>query len=213
MDPASIMALSNMVLGGIQAGTGLYGLNQLSKTPYPEFSITPGLQSAYGRAEGMANQGFTPAEQAAFQQRMAGTRAGAFRRGAELSGGQLAGALNRGLQAQQFGAENQFAAQGAQLQRSNTRYADSLAQAIQNQSNMATQAQIGRRNAQEQAYGGAVKAGLGNIANTLNLNQALSAYGGGGNKPQSSNDFMRYASLSQPNYGISYGTDPASIPY
>jgi hypothetical protein len=184
MDPVSIAALSSLVLGGIQAGTGLAGLNEIGNTPDPEFSQTPGMTNAYNRAEGMANQGFTPAEIAAFAQRMAGSRAGAFRRGAELSGGQLAGALNRGLQAQQFGVESQFAAQDAGLRRTNMRYADSLAQALQNQQNMGTQSQIGRRNQQEQAYGGALKAGLNNMTSTLNLNQALSTYRGGGNTQQ-----------------------------
>lgn len=155
------------ILGAVQAIKGYRSLKNLSKEQYPEYTISPELQQAYQRAEGMAKQGFSAEETAQFQQGVARQQTGAFRQATDLGGGNLARAISAGLGAQNLQAQGQFAAQGAQLKRQNIQYADELARSIQQQKNLATQEKIQRRQMLEQAYGSAAKTGLENITSSL----------------------------------------------
>lgn len=164
---SALTALPKALLGAYQTYQSTKALKELSKEEYPEFQISPELQGAYSRAQEMSKRGFSAEEQADFQQRMGRQQAGAFRQATEMGGGNLARAISAGLGAQNIGAVNQFAAQGAQLKRQNIRYADDLARALQTQKNMATQQKIARRQQLEQAYGWALQAGLSNIAGSI----------------------------------------------
>lgn len=157
-----------------EAGLGLYEygqsqkrLNELDKTPYPKYTIDPVLSKAYARAEQMAQSGYTPEERASFENKLAGQQMAGYKAGTARAGGQLSGALAAGMRAQALDAQNQYAMNDAQLKRGNIRYSDSLARAIQSQQNLATQAEQRRRTMEEQALGGAMKAGLTNITNAL----------------------------------------------
>lgn len=158
------LAAIPQIVGGIyQTAQSQRGLNKLASEPLPEYSVSPELKNAYGRAEQMSNQGYTGAEQAAFGQNVAQQQNTGFQQGIEQSGGNLAQALRTGFGAQKLNAQNDFAASDANLHRANIHYADSLAQEVQNQSNLINQNKIQRRTMLEQAYGAGKTTGISNI--------------------------------------------------
>lgn len=170
------LAAASLGLGLVQAGYGLYKANQLDNQPLPLPEVTPEMRNAYNRAEGMATQGYTPQEAAAFKQNLATSNNLSYRNAVNMAGGNLAGAIGRGIQANNLGALNQFASNDASLRRSNMRYADSLASHLQSISNAKQQMLMARRGQAEQAAGGALQSGLNNVASTLNMNQAMNFY-------------------------------------
>lgn len=174
-----MVGIASLVLGAVQTGVGLYKLSQEGDAPTA--GITPEMKAAYARANDRAKAGFTPQEKAAYNQSLATAGNTAYRRGVDMSGGSLAGALRAGINAQQLGARNQFAATDAQLQRENIRYADSLAQQMQSQKNLQTAQELQQYNQRQQAYGQAMQSGLSNITGSLNATQALNS---GANTPQ-----------------------------
>lgn len=172
------LALGSLVLGGVQAAQGLYGLNQVSKMPMPKFGIAPEAQAAYDTAKQQAQYGYAPEQKAAFQQDISRASNTRFQRGVDMAGGNLAGAINAGINSSNLGALNQFASQDAQLQQQKQRYVGQLAGGFQSAQDRQTNLELQRRNAIEQAYGGALKAGLNNAIGSLNLTQALGGFGG-----------------------------------
>lgn len=171
------VGIASLVLGAVQTGVGLYKLSQEGDAPTA--GITPEMKAAYARAEQRAKSGFSPQEKAAYESSLATAGNTAYRRGVDMGGGSMAQALRAGINAQQLGARNQFAATDAQLQRENIRYADSLAQQIQSQKNLQTAQELQQYNQRQQAYGQALQSGLGNIAGSLNATQALNSNMGG----------------------------------
>lgn len=165
-------------LSALQAGYGLYKANELADTPYPKATISPELQKAYERSLQNVGRGYTPEEDAAFKSNLASQSRLGFQNAKDMAGGQLSGAINRGIQATNLPVLANYAKSGAELGRQNTRYSDSLAADIQRQKNLITQQEIAHRNQLEQAYGGALQSGLTNAVNTLNLNDALKMYNG-----------------------------------
>ena len=158
-----------MALGAIQAYNGYQGLQNINRTPRATYSITPEQQNSYNRAEGMAGQGYTGQESANFHQGLAQSNNTAFRNAVDMSGGNLAGAIHRGINAQNVGALNTFASNDANLHRQNIRYADQQGQNISNQRNLITQNAQQRRDMLENAYGGALSSGLNNLTSGFNL--------------------------------------------
>jgi hypothetical protein len=187
----------------------------------------------------MAQGGFTSAEQGAFDARMAQQGNQRYRLAATQGGGNLASAINAGIQYGNIGAQQQFAAQDAQLQRQNIKYADSFSQYAQNLANMNTSYMQQRRAQQEQAAGGAAQTGLNNIAaagsmfqNQQNFNKL---YGGGNTPPANAasgtvegalggnvlgTQQTGFSGMGRPNYGFrtngyqmqNFGTMPDESP-
>jgi hypothetical protein len=183
---AGAAALAKGVAGYAQKRKATKALEELEKTPAPEYQISPELQGAYQRAQAMSQYGFAPEEKAQFQGQLARTQAGMRQSALDLSGGGMGAAIGSVLQAQQTGAVTEFAARGAGLRRENIRYADTLAQAVQSQQNLIQQQRIARRQMLEQAYGQAAQMGTeamyGAIGDVANIGMA--AYGGAAKKTQ-----------------------------
>ncbi len=158
------MAAIPAAIGLAQSAVGFANLNKLSKQKLPMYQQTPEMMASAARANQMAQGGFTSAEQGAFDARMAQQGNQRYRLAATQGGGNLASAINAGIQYGNIGAQQQFAAQDAQLQRQNIKYADSFSQYAQNLANMNTSYMQQRRAQQEQAAGGAAQTGLNNIA-------------------------------------------------
>lgn len=171
-------------LGGYEAIKSGRQLKKLGKTPYPYPTVSPELQTAYQRAMGMSQTGYTPQERASFENRLAQQQMAGQRQAVQVGGGQLAGAIGAGMRAQQLGAQSMYAAEDARLRRQSMRYADTLAQAMQHQKNIVSEAQMRRRTMEEQALGGGMKAGLENITNALGGAATLMAQGGVGGTPK-----------------------------
>jgi len=174
-------AIIKGVGGAIQKSKAQKALDELAKTPAPEYGITPELQGAYQRAEAMSKYGFAPEEKAQFQGQLARSQAGMRQSALDLSGGGMGAAIGGVLQAQQTGAITEFAAKGAGLRRENIRYADTLANKLQDIQIMKDQTKIARRQMFEQAYGQASAMGSENIYGALTdvSNIAIAGMGGG----------------------------------
>ena len=162
---------AQMISSAIQKRKARQALENLQQQPLPGFSVAPEIQQQYTQAMAGAKYGYSPEETAAFNEQLARQQGTLFQSAVDLSGGNLAGAIGRGIKSQNIGALNTFASQGAQLQQQKFRYAGNIAQQLQQQQNMADQAKIQRRLLLEQMYGGAMKqqqeniyAGMGGLA-------------------------------------------------
>lgn len=96
-------------------------LAELAKKPYDQFKVNPLVQryTQMGLRDIQKPQGFSGAEAAQFQQRIAAGQEAARRNAISLGGSSVARAVGGALGSANLAAENQFAAQGAGLARSN----------------------------------------------------------------------------------------------
>ena len=133
------MALLPLAVPLVMAGAGLvtkgYGayeankrqkqadkeLAELAKKPYDQFKVNPLVQryTQMGLRDIQNSKGFTGAEAAQFQQRIAAGQEAARKNAISLGGSSVAGAVKASLGAANLAAENQFAAEGARLERAN----------------------------------------------------------------------------------------------
>ena len=163
------------VLGGIQAIGGLIGAAKLAKEKLPEYTPNAATQQAYSDAAARAKFGYSPEQVSAFNANVGRTLNADYQNAINMSGGSLAQAMVNRNTGQRLNAFNQFAASDAQLQQANMRYRDQTNQPIQQMQNQNTAYAMRRREMLEQAYGGAIKSGLTNIAGSFNLAQSLNA--------------------------------------
>lgn len=172
-------AIAKGVGGIIQTHKANKALKEINKTPYPEYGISPELRNAYARAEANTKYGFSPEEAAAFQQQLTRSQTGQFSAAKDMGGSPQA--INAVLQANQTGAINQFAGQGAEIKRQNIQTANQLAGQLQSQYNLIDQSKIQRRQILEEAYGSAKKQGQENTWGAVNdlTNIGTSMVGGG----------------------------------
>jgi len=168
------LAIGSLVLGGIQAIGGLAAA--LSMGRRPRFQEDPRFTGAAGRAEYMAGMGYMPQERAAFQGDIAAQTAGDYRRGIDMSGGNMARALGGISTARTMGAYNRFAAQDASLRRQNIQYADQFSRERQRRADMQTQADMAQYDREQQATGQAISSGLTGMAGAANFSQAMGFY-------------------------------------
>lgn len=178
------LAIGSLVLGGIQAVGGLIGAMNMGRRP--RFTEDPRFAQAAGRAEYMAGMGYTPQERASFQSDIAAQTAGDYRRGIDMSGGNMARALGGISTARTMGAYNRFAGQDAALRRQNIQYADQFSRERQRRADMQTRSDMEQYDAEQRAVGQAMSSGLTQMAGAANFNQAYGkqgmtgASGGGG---------------------------------
>jgi hypothetical protein len=168
------------IAGAIQTSKANKALAEINKTAAPDYTEDPRLTQAYNQAQAMSNRGYTAEESNAFKQQLARTQMAQKQSALDLTGGQMGGAINSVLNANQTGAINQFAAQDAGLRRQNMAYAGGLAQAVQSQQNMINQQKIARRQMLEQAYGTAAAQGKENMFGAFDslTNVAVAGMGG-----------------------------------
>jgi hypothetical protein len=169
------LAIGSLVLGGIQAVGGLISAMNMGRRP--RFQEDPRFAQAAGRAEYMAGMGYMPQERAAFQGDIASQTAGDYRRGIDMSGGNMARALGGISTARTMGAYNRFAAQDAALRRQNINYSDQFSRERQRRADMQTQADMAQYDREQQATGQAMSSGLTQMAGAANFSQAMNFYG------------------------------------
>jgi hypothetical protein len=167
-------------LGVWEAIKGYQGLKNLENQPMPNYSLAPGLQDYFNQTKVQSQYGFDPSQTAAFKQGVSQQQNTGYRQGIELGGGNLAQALSVGLSAQNLGAQNQFATENAQLKSQHLQQYGQAAGELQSEQNLATQADIARRNQLEQAYGGALQTGLKNITSGFTFQGLGGGSSGGG---------------------------------
>lgn len=173
-------------LAGAQALFGLYQtlkgrkeLKNLDKNKPEGFTITPELQKSYARAEQMAQDGYTPQEEAAFQANLQRQSNAAYNRSFAFGGNTMAGAIQAGLNFQNTAALNQFAANDASLQRQNIRYADQRGDAITQQRNRIAGQELNDYAAQQQMWGQTMQSGINNMFRAADFAGAAAMMGAG----------------------------------
>lgn len=155
-----------LALGAIQTGVALSQLNKLKNQPLPKYDLSP-TQSNVSMYKQRLAQGLPSAEIAAMQQAQAAQNAGGYRQATELSGGQLSNAIGRIGQLQNINLATRMGQMQAQERRANQSALAASQGALQGQMNMQTQYDMQRRSQQEQALGGALRAGLQGMGNAL----------------------------------------------
>lgn len=155
-----------LALGAIQTGVALSQLNKLKNQPLPKYDLSP-TQSNVSMYKQRLAQGLPSAEIAAMQQAQAAQNAGGYRQATELSGGQLSNAIGRIGQLQNINLATRMGQMQAQERRASQSALAASQGALQGQMNMQTQYDMQRRSQQEQALGGALRAGLQGMGNAL----------------------------------------------
>jgi hypothetical protein len=155
-----------LALGAIQTGVALNELNKLRNQPLPRYDFSPTQANVSMYRQRLA-QGLPPAEIAAMQQAQASQNAGGYRQATELSGGQLSSAIGRIGQLQNINLATRMGQMQAQERRAAQSGLAASQSALQGRMNMQTQYDMQRRAQEEQALGGAMKAGLQSMGNAL----------------------------------------------
>ena len=155
-----------LALGAIQTGVALSQLNKLRDQPLPRYDFSPTQANVSMYRQRLA-QGLPPAEIAAMEQAQAAQNAGGYRQATELAGGQLSSAIGRIGQLQNINLATRMGQMQAQERRAAQSGLAASQGALQGQMNMQTQYDMQRRSQQEQALGGALRAGLQGVGNAL----------------------------------------------
>lgn len=169
-----MLGIASAILGGVQLVGGIAAAASLGDRP--SYTEDPNFARSAGRAETMAQMGYTPQERASFQGDLASAQATDYQRGMDVSGGNMAQALLGMNTSRATGALNRFAAQDAALRRQNIQYADSFSRERQARRDAQTRLDTQYRMAEEQAIGSAIQSGLTGIAGAFNFNQAMGSY-------------------------------------
>ncbi len=157
-------------MGAIQAGMGIaqtaIAASKASKLGDDQkFSVSPELRGVYNKALQRSEQGYSPAEKAAFQQQLARNATSANRMFQNVGMSGIGRAATNIMGAD---ATNQFAAQGANIRRQNFGDLASAANRIQGVQDAETQRHNTQLNMQRQALGGAMQSGLSNVMGGIN---------------------------------------------
>lgn len=155
-----------LALGAIQTGVALNQLNKLRKQELPRYDFSP-TQANVSMYKQRLAQGLPPAEIAAMQQAQAAQNAGGYRQATELAGGQLSSAIGRIGQLQNINLATRMGQMQAQERRAAQSSLAASQSALQGQMNLQTQYDMQRRAQEEQALGGAMRAGLQGMGNAL----------------------------------------------
>lgn len=212
-----MLGIASAILGGVQLVGGIAAAASLGDRP--SYTEDPNFARSAGRAETMAQMGFTPQERAAFQGDLASAQATDYQRGMDVSGGNMAQALLGINTSRATSALNRFAGQDAALRRQNIQYADSFSRERQARRDAQTRLDTQYRMAEEQAIGSAIQSGLTGIAGAFNFNQAMGSYldkigtdgntgtgGTGGGGSSESVDNVIGTGSGTPSQGATFGT-------
>lgn len=166
---------SSMIAGGVQGTMGLGqiliaydALKKLQKKPKDVYGEAAEMRAARIKAEQNAQFGYTPEQKAAFFQNLATLNNARYQKAVGMAGGNLAQAVQSGINYGNINALNNFAAQDADRKLRNQQYADNFARNIQALKNMQTQRNQQDRIMQEQALGAAINAGATNFGQSWN---------------------------------------------
>ena len=157
---------------------------ELDRQPVPQYTPDARLNSFYQQAvAGVANpQGYTGAETAGYNSRLAQIMASRNYNAQNMAGGQLSRAIGGMGNAESINALNQFSGNDAALRRSAYNAAMGRQQSAMGQyqslANMNTQTALQRRLMKEQGLGQAIQSNKAMISNSLNnLGGDLMGYG------------------------------------
>jgi len=157
-----------LALGLVQSISSYNKLQDLNKKPLPQYNLQPAQQNV-NMYDTRFRQGLSPEELGGMKQQFATEQAGMYRAASENSGGQLSSFLGR---VSGFDRIRQAAQLGSMMASERRAAMSGLAgarQSLEAQMNRQTSQDYSRRMSEEQALGGALRAGTEGIGNALTM--------------------------------------------
>ena len=166
--------IPQLALGGMQAISSYQKLKDLQKQSLPQFNLQPSQQNV-SMYEQRFRQGISPEERSAMGQQFATQQAGMYRAASDQSRGQLSSFLGRVSAFDRIKQATQLGSMMASERRAAMSGLSGARQNLESQMNRQTSMDYSRRMSEEQALGGAMKAGLENLgdAATLGLDRLM----------------------------------------
>jgi hypothetical protein len=158
--------IPQLALGGIQAISSYQKLKDLQKQALPKFDLQPAQQNV-SMYEQRFKQGLSPEERSAMGQQFSSQQAGMYRAASDQSRGQLSSFLGRVSAFDRIKQASQLGSMMASERRAAMSGLSGARQNLESQMNRQTSMDYSRRMSEEQALGGAMRAGLENIGDSL----------------------------------------------
>jgi hypothetical protein len=160
--------IPQLALGGIQAISSYQKLKDLQKQALPKFDLQPAQQNV-SMYEQRFKQGLSPEERSAMGQQFSSQQAGMYRAASDQSRGQLSSFLGRVSAFDRIKQASQLGSMMASERRAAMSGLSGARQNLESQMNRQTSMDYSRRMSEEQALGGAMRAGLENIGDSLTM--------------------------------------------
>ena len=163
------IAAGSAVLGIAQSLIAARKLKQLDKQKPMGYQVTPEEQEAYQRSKQGADYGFSQQQKDAYLGGMARQQDVNYQRALAAGGGGLAGALGASTSRTDL---TQYAMSDASLKQQKEREFRQAGMDISRKRDRMAQQSLDEYSQKQQAWGGALKAGLENVTNVANLAMA-----------------------------------------
>lgn len=166
MNANMVAGIVQGVAGGAQTAYGLWltqkakkGLAKLQKEQMPGYEVSPELQAAYDAQGKIAQDGFSPEEEAAYRGQINRLNTARYNQSLMGGAGTMAGAIGAGIQYGSIGAEQQLFERESSLKRDALARQGTIAGQLQAIQTAQDQLDIQRRLDLEKAYGAAIAQG------------------------------------------------------
>lgn len=157
-----------LALGLTQSINSYNRLQELGKKPLPQYNLQPAQQNV-SMYEQRFRQGLSPDELAGMRQQFSSEQAGMYRAASDNSRGQLSSFLGRVSGFDRIRQASQLGSMMASERRAAMSGLSGARQSLEAQMNRQTSQDYSRRMSEEQALGGALRAGTEGIGNALTM--------------------------------------------
>jgi hypothetical protein len=166
-----MLGAGSFALGGLQTIGGLIGL-ATTKEP-DKYSLTANTQQAIGESKSAAKFGLSPTQLAAYNTNVRQSANTDIYNARNMAGNSLSRAVFGVRRGQTLGALNNLAASDFEAMQRKVQYRNQMYGIEQGMKDRNTQLDWNQYGQKMQAYGGAMRSGLNNMAGFFNLGQAL----------------------------------------
>lgn len=157
-----------LALGLTQSINSYNRIQDLKNKPLPQYNLQPAQQNV-NMYDTRFRQGLSPEELGGMKQQFASDQAGMYRQASEASGGQLSSFLGRVSGFDRIRQASQLGSMMASERRAAMSGLAGARQSLEAQMNRQTSQDYNRRMSEEQALGGALKAGTMSMGNALTM--------------------------------------------
>jgi len=166
-----MLGIGSVALGGLQTLGGLYGL--LTTKEPDKYSLTANTQQAIGESKSAAKFGLSPTQLAAYNTNVRQAANTDIYNARNMAGNSLSRAVFGVRRGQTLGALNNLAMSDFNAQQQKVQYRNQMYGIEQGMKDRNTQLDWNQYGQKMQAYGGAMRSGLNNMAGFFNLGEAL----------------------------------------
>jgi hypothetical protein len=166
-----MLGIGSVALGGLQTLGGLYGL--LTTKEPDKYSLTANTQQAIGESKSAAKFGLSPTQIAGYNTNVRQAANTDIYNARNMAGNSLSRAVFGVRRGQTLGALNNLAMSDFDAQQRKVQYRNQMYGIEQGMKDRNTQLDWNQYGQKMQAYGGAMRSGLNNMAGFFNLGQAL----------------------------------------